>query len=99
MLLKKGVKFIDHDSNFRYRNDMYKDELLKSDKLYLSAKGVNTLIANMGLKEKVKFATHGGNNWWKQFTLKGGIPDRIPKGAQFSATYKNSTMRMKQFVF
>ncbi len=51
----------------------------------------------MSLKEKVKFATLGGTNWWKQFTLKGGIPDRIPRGAQSAATYKTALMRMKQF--
>ncbi len=62
---KEGVTFIDHVSNLRYRNGSYKDELLKSDKLHLSKKGVNRLITDMGLKEKVKCATPGGNNWWK----------------------------------
>ncbi len=51
----------------------------------------------MGLKEKVKFATPGGNNWWKQFTLKRGIPNRIPRGTQSTATIKTTLMRMKQF--
>ncbi len=50
---KEEVKFIDHDSNLKYRHCSYEDELLKSDKLHLSEKGVNMLITNMGLKEKV----------------------------------------------
>ncbi len=40
---KEGVKFIDHESNFMYRNGSYEDELLKSDKLHLFEKGVNRL--------------------------------------------------------
>ncbi len=76
---KEGVKFINHNSNFRYLNGSYEDELLKTDKLHLSEKRVNRLITNIGLKEKVKSATPGGNNWWKHFTLKGSIPDRIPR--------------------
>ncbi len=40
--------------HFRYRNSSYEDELLKSDKLHISEKGVNRLITNMGLKEKSK---------------------------------------------
>lgn len=46
----------------------------------------------MHLKEKVKFAKPSGNNWWKQFTLKGGMPDRIPRGAHSIATYEDDAL-------
>ena len=54
------IDFINNDQNFRYRNNSIDESLLlPGDGLHLSEQGVNKLISNLDLKDKIKanFAT------------------------------------------
>ena len=61
-----GVKFINHDINFRYRDDSVDSNLLLADKLHLSTAGVDKLLLNLGLSGKAK--ARNGNRVTKRST-------------------------------
>ena len=46
--------FVNHDKNFRFRDDSTDTSLLLLDQLHLSANGVNKLLANLDLADKAK---------------------------------------------
>ena len=51
---EENVKFANHDTNFKYRDNTVDASLLLVDKLHLSAAGVNKLLSNLGLSSKAK---------------------------------------------
>ena len=76
------VKVINHDSNFRFQDGSHDDSLLLSDGLHLATRGVNRLISNMELSDKVKCTFgEGPINKWKEkekATSKGENKDSLP---------------------
>ena len=53
----EDIQFVNHDRNFRYRDNSVDTSLLLVDKLHLSAAGVKKLLLNLGLSEKAKART------------------------------------------
>ena len=49
-----GVRFVNNDTNFRYRDNSLDSSLLLADKLHLSSAGVNKLLLNLGISDKAK---------------------------------------------
>ena len=58
---KRGLDFIDNDGNFRFQNGTVDMTTLQSDGVHLTSTGVNRLISNMGLAEKVRFLKLGSS--------------------------------------
>ena len=65
---KNGVKFVNHDENFRFLNEIPDEGLLTVDGLHLSASGVQRLIANLGLKSYVKNNLKQATEFFKEKT-------------------------------
>ena len=51
---EEKVRFVNHDTNFCYRDNTVDASLLLVDKLHLSTPGVNKLLLNLGLSGKAK---------------------------------------------
>ena len=68
MTEENNVKFINNDTNFKFRNDTSDDTLLGADGVHLSAAGVKRLISNLSLKEKAKckFGNSPTSRWSQQ---------------------------------
>ncbi len=46
--------YVDNDANFRLRNDAVDDSIFVEDRVHLTTTGLNRLIGNLGLQDKVR---------------------------------------------
>ncbi len=77
--MRKSLTFVNHDDNFKYRNNTPDMHFLEGDGLHLAAPDISKLLVNLGLNEHVVCSFVSGPRYrWQHSTQRAMASQPMP---------------------